>query len=69
MKDFSESDIETAYETFSADLKPNGGFGFQSNGISCDYGMTHRLIWYWPIGQDLWAGTNVREKHPFGGIK
>jgi hypothetical protein len=26
--------------------------------------MTHRLVWYWELGEDLWEGTNVQEKAP-----
>ena len=63
-KDFSESDIEAAYETCCADMKPNGGFGIQSIGKGGDNGMTHRLVWYWELGEDLWEGTNVQEKAP-----
>jgi len=44
VKDFSKSDIRTAFETFYTDVKPNGGFGVQSNRKSCDNGITHRLI-------------------------
>ena len=55
-KDFSQSDIEAAYETCCAEMKPNkGGFAFQQIGKGSDDGMTHRL---------LWKGTNVEEKAP-----
>ena len=63
-KDFSESDIEAAYETCCADMKPNGGFGIQKIGKGGDNGMTHRLVWVWELGQDLWEGTKVQEKVP-----
>ena len=63
-KDFSESDIEAAYETCCADMKPNGGFGIQKIGKGGDNGMTHRLVWVWELGEDLWEGTNVQEKVP-----
>ena len=64
-KDFSQSDIEAAYETCCADMKPNkGGFAFQQIGKGSDDGMTHRLVWYWEMGEDLWKGTNVEEKAP-----
>lgn len=64
-KDFSQSDIEAAYETCCAEMKPNkGGFAFQQIGKGSDDGMTHRLVWYWEMGEDLWKGTNVEEKAP-----
>ena len=63
-KDFSESDIEAAYETCCADMKPNGSFGIQKIGKGGDNGMTHRLVWVWELGDDLWEGTNVQEKVP-----
>ena len=54
---FSQSDIVAAYETCCADVKPNkGGFGLQEIGKGADGGMTHRLLWYWEIGEDLWEG-------------
>ena len=64
-KDFSESDIAAAYETCCGDMTPNkGGFGIQSIGKGGDDGMTHRLVWYWEIGENLWEGTNVQERAP-----
>ena len=64
-KDFSESKIEEAYETCCADMKPNkGGFSLQVLGKGADNGMTHRFVWYWEMGEDLWEGTNVEEKAP-----
>ena len=64
-KDFSESDIEAAYETCCADMKPNkGGFALQQIGKGSDDGMTHRLVWYWEMGEDLWKGTNIEDKAP-----
>jgi len=64
-KDFSQSDIEAAYDTCCADMKPNkGGFAIESIGKGADNGMTHRLVWWWEIGEDLWEGTNLEEKAP-----
>ena len=64
-KDFSQSDIEAAYDTCCADMKPNkGGFAIESFGKGADNGMTHRLVWWWEIGEDLWEGTNIEEKAP-----
>jgi hypothetical protein len=45
-------------------MKPNGGFGIQKYEHGGDNGMTHRLVWYWKLGEDLWEGTNVQEKAP-----
>ena len=61
-KDFAQSDIEAAYETCCADMKPNGGFALQVIGKGADNGMTHRMIWYWELGEDLWEGINIEEK-------
>ena len=64
-KEFAQDKIEEAYETCCADMKPNkGGFSFQVIGKGADNGMTHRLVWYWEIGENLWEGTNVQEKAP-----
>ena len=64
-KDFSEKNIKEAYETCCADMKPNkGGFALQQIGKGSDNGMTHRLLWWWELGEDLWEGTNVDEKAP-----
>ena len=64
-KEFSQSDIAAAYETCCADVKPNkGGYGVQEIGKGADGGMTHRLIWYWEMGEDLWEGTNIWDKVP-----
>ena len=64
-KNFSESNIEKAYETCCSDMNPNkGGFALERIGKGADNGMTHRLIWYWELGEDLWKGTNVEEKAP-----
>ena len=57
--------MEEAYETCCADMKPNkGGFALQVLGKGADNGMTHRFVWYWEMGEDLWEGTNVQEKAP-----
>ena len=64
-KDFAQSDIEAAYDTCCGDMKPNkGGFALQVIGKGANNGMTHRLIWYWELGEDLWEGTNVDDKAP-----
>jgi len=65
-KDFTEKSIEEAYETCCADMKPNkGGFALQKIGKGAKRnGMTHRLLWFWIMGEDLWEGTNVAEKAP-----
>ncbi len=64
-KDYLESKLEEAYETCCKDMKPNkGGFALQRLGKGADDGMTHRFIWYWEIGEDLWEGTDVGDKAP-----
>ena len=64
-KDFSQKKMEEAYETCCAGMKPNkGGFALQVLGKGADNGMTHRFVWYWEMGEDLWEGTNVQEKAP-----
>jgi hypothetical protein len=64
-KEFTENKMEEAYETCCADMKPNkGGFALQVIGKGADNGMTHRLIWYWELGEDLWEGTDIDEKAP-----
>lgn len=64
-KGFSESKIEEAYKTCCDGIKPNkGGFSVQSIGKGADNGMTHRLVWYWELGENLWEGTNIQEKAP-----
>ena len=62
VKDFAEQDILAAYETCCADMKPNGGFGLQRYEFGGENGMTHRLVYYWELGEDLWEGTNMGEK-------
>ena len=57
--------MEEAYETCCKDMKPNkGGFALESIGKGVDNEMTHRLVWYWEMGEDLWKGTNIDEKAP-----
>ena len=64
-KDFAQSDMVEAYETCCGDMKPNkGGFGIESIGKGSDNGMTHRLVWFWEIGEDLWEGTDIQDKAP-----
>ena len=64
-KDYLESKMEEAYETCCKDMKPNkGGFALERIGKGADNGMTHRLVWYWEMGEDLWKGTNIDEKAP-----
>ena len=59
-KDFSQKKMEEALTCF---MKPNKG-GFALHGKGADNGMTHRFVWYWEMGEDLWEGTNVQEKAP-----
>ena len=62
-KEYSANEMEEAYETCCSDMKPNnGGFGLQRIGKGADNGMTHRLIWYWEIGKDLWEGIDTDGK-------
>ena len=64
-KDYLESKLVEAYETCCKDMKPNkGGFALQRLGKGAKDGMTHRFIWYWEIGEDLWEGTDVGDKAP-----
>jgi hypothetical protein len=64
-KDYLESKLEEAYETCCKDIKPNkGGFALQKLGKGADDGMTHRFLWYWEIGEDLWEGTDIWDKAP-----
>ena len=63
VKDYLESKLEEAYETCCKDMKPNkGGFALQKLGKGAKDGMTHRFIWYWEIGEDLWEGTDIGDK-------
>ena len=55
-REFAEQDILATYETCCADMKPNGGFGLQRCEYGGDNGMTHRLVWYWELGENLWEG-------------
>ena len=67
-KDYLESKLEEAYETCCKDMKPNkGGFALERIGKGAENGMTHRLVWYWEMGEDLWKGTNIDEKAPLLG--
>jgi len=64
-KDYLESKLEEAYETCCKDMKPNkGGFALRKLGKGNDDGMTHRFLWYWEIGEDLWEGTYVMDRAP-----
>ena len=42
-------------------MKPNGGFGLQRCEYGGDNGMTHRLVWYWELGENLWEGVENLE--------
>ena len=69
-KDYLESKLVEAYETCCKDMKPNkGGFALQRLGKGAKDGMTHRFIWYWEIGEDLWEGTDVGDKALYGFLK
>jgi len=46
-------------------MKPNkGGFAIESIGKGADNIMTHRLVWFCEIREDLWEGINIEEKAP-----
>ena len=63
VKDYLESKLEEAYETCCKHIKPNkGGFALEKLGTGADDGMTHRFLWYWEIGEDLWEGTDIGDK-------
>ena len=65
VKDYLENKLEEAYDTCCTDIKPHkGGFALQKIGKGADGGMTHRFVWYWEIGEDLWEGTDIWDKAP-----
>ena len=64
-KEYSANEMEEAYETCCTDMKPNkGGFALQAIGKGADNGMTHRMLWYWELGENLWEGVDTEVKGP-----
>tara|TARA_B100000575_G_scaffold137106_1_gene109304 strand:+ start:272 stop:955 length:684 start_codon:yes stop_codon:yes gene_type:complete len=62
-KDYSQEQIEATYEQAMKDVELNQGYvALQWVGAGSDNGVTHRLVWSWPLGVDMWEGNDMSSR-------
>ena len=62
-KDYSQEQIEATYDQAMKDVELNQGYvALQWVGAGSDNGVTHRLVWSWPLGVDMWEGNDMSSR-------
>ena len=60
---YSQEQIEATYDQAMKDVELNQGYvALQWVGAGSDNGVTHRLVWSWLLGVDMWEGNDMSSR-------